>query len=237
LRVLGSYARRGDRGAVRQGEGVRAVRSWRLIGDVPGCLGGRGRGPVLGGVAHLLQGGQLSRGSRGCSRRPGPTGPRLRRGRPSARPRWRLPGRRAALRPTGRAVRPAACPGRCPSRRRRGRSSCCRSSRLFLSSHFPALFPDPTGHRRPRAHYMAGVMTCGEHDATGHSGASGPSPRGMRSACHDPCVAPAWRAVVVITGFPVFSLGVPRHVHQGNCQGLPRRCPFRSQPECRKEID
>jgi hypothetical protein len=65
VRVLGGYARRGDRGVVRQGKGVRAARSWRLIGDVLGCPGGRGRGPVPGSLARLLQGGQLPRGGRG----------------------------------------------------------------------------------------------------------------------------------------------------------------------------
>jgi hypothetical protein len=40
LRVLGSCARRGDRGTVRQREGVRTVRSWRLIEDVAGCPSG-----------------------------------------------------------------------------------------------------------------------------------------------------------------------------------------------------
>ena len=54
----------GDRGVVRPGEGLRAVHSWRLLGDVPGCPGGRGPVPVPGGVACLLQGGQLSRGGR-----------------------------------------------------------------------------------------------------------------------------------------------------------------------------
>jgi hypothetical protein len=52
----------------------------------------------------------------------------------------------------GRAERPAACPGRCPRRRRRGwdLSSRCGSSRLFLSSYSAIGGRGPTIGRVPR---------------------------------------------------------------------------------------
>jgi hypothetical protein len=47
---------------------------------------------------------------------------------------------------------------------------------------------------------------------------------------------PTRRAEIVLTGFPVFSLGVPRYDRQGSYQELLPGYPFRSQSEYRKEI-
>jgi hypothetical protein len=52
-------------------------------------------------------------------------------------------------------------------------------------------------------------MTCGEHDPAGHSQLEARRHE-YGNACHRHALPRPRRPVIVLTGFPVFSLGVPR---------------------------
>ncbi len=93
----------------------------------------------------------------------------------------------------------------------------------------------PTRPRHHRPLHVAGRLASG--------GTSQPDTGRPETPHHEhgsglprPRFTPARRAVIVLTGFPVLSLGVPRHGRQGRYQELLPGYPFRSQPEYRKEI-
>jgi hypothetical protein len=68
-------------------------------------------------------------------------------------------------------------------------------------------------------------MTCGSTAQPGTAGLAARRSGHQERACtamHSAGPAPA----IVLTGFPVYSLGVPRYVHQRDCRGLPSRCPL-----------